>query len=528
MAVATLERATRIAFEIVRDPRSDAELLARFCRERDGWSFAELVRRHGPTVFGVCRRVLGDHHAAEDAFQASFLVLARKADSIQPPGTLGAWLYGVAYRTALKARGRTTRRREVEEAYANRPRTEASTEFGEPDLRAAIDEHLNALPSRYRLPLVLCGIQGLGKSEAAAQLGLPEGTVSSRLARARTMLRDRLARQGFIVPAAALAAFLVPRSLGATVPSQLTSATTILGPGFAAGSSAGVAPGVLSLTLEVLRAMTMIKWNLLIVLAITAILAGGFAAIADEKKPAKPGTAADVKKPDGDKPKTAPDGVKPRGKPDGDKPVPDGVKPSGDKPKKPGEGDKSREGERINGKVEKVDASAGTITVVSKSDKGTNQRVVKVASDAKIGVDGKPGKLSDITVGASAFLFVPDDAKEAAAVMITGARLSGNVGKVEGNTVSLETKSEKGATTMSFVVSPDTSIYLEGKPSSVADLKPGMMIGVQLSVDGKTAVALKAGRAGEGDGAKKRVKKPDGDTKPDSDAKPVKKPKSDK
>src|SRR5207248_7947430 len=94
------------------------ELLDRFRRDRDGDAFTSLVRRHGPMVLGVCRRVLRDAHAAEDAFQAVFLVLARKADAVRPPGLLGPWLYGVAYRTALKARGREFRRRQVEQEYA--------------------------------------------------------------------------------------------------------------------------------------------------------------------------------------------------------------------------------------------------------------------------------------------------------------------------------------------------------------------------------------------------------------------------
>src|SRR4051794_35780840 len=205
MATAQLGAVRRLFDHVRGDPAGDADLLRRWDRERDQDAFAALVRRHGGLVFGVCRRVLRDADAAEDAFQATFLVLARKADAVRPPGVLGPWLYGVAYRTALKARGRTFRRQAVERDYAERMVNEPrGTADGEPDLRPLIDEQLDALPTKYRLPLVLCALEGLGKAEAAERLGLPEGTVSSRLARARDLLRDRLTRRGVVVPAAVL------------------------------------------------------------------------------------------------------------------------------------------------------------------------------------------------------------------------------------------------------------------------------------------------------------------------------------
>src|SRR5436305_9759270 len=152
MATAQLGGTLRRVFDRVRDAgRGDGELLTRYRAERDQDAFGSLVRRHGPMVLGVCRRVLRDPHAADDAFQATFLVLARKADAVRPPDRLAPWLYGVAYRTALKARGRAFRRQQVEQAYAtevnNRPLV-ASDEAEE--LLPVIDEQLNALPDKYR------------------------------------------------------------------------------------------------------------------------------------------------------------------------------------------------------------------------------------------------------------------------------------------------------------------------------------------------------------------------------------------
>ena len=179
----------------------------RYRTMRRSGRFGSLVRRHAPMVLGVCRRVLRDTHAADDAFQATFLVLAKKADAVRPPDRLAPWLYGVAYRTALKARGRAFRRHQVELDYATNATRSVhdSRDIDLDDPRPVIDEQLNALPEKYRAPLVLCALEGLNKAQAAHRLGLPEGTVSSRLARAREMLRDRLARRGVVVPAPAFA-----------------------------------------------------------------------------------------------------------------------------------------------------------------------------------------------------------------------------------------------------------------------------------------------------------------------------------
>src|SRR5262249_43793015 len=149
--------------------------------------FEVLLRRHGPMVYGVCRRVLHDPHETDDAFQATFLVLIRKARSLSQRERVANWLYGVAYRTALKVRTNAARRRTRQETMTDVPATVAEDEVLWRDLRPVLDEELNRLPAKYRIPVVLCYLEGKTFTEAAQELGWPAGTVSGRLARAREL-----------------------------------------------------------------------------------------------------------------------------------------------------------------------------------------------------------------------------------------------------------------------------------------------------------------------------------------------------
>ena len=175
-------------------PAADGELLARFVATRDEPAFAELVRRYGRLVFAVCRRVTGSHHLAEDAFQAVFVVLAAKAASVRPAAALPAWLHAVATRTALRARTVADRRRRRETPVESLP--DAAEREGAPaadaDLAAVVDEEIARLPDALRAAVVLCEMEGCSRKDAAARLGVPEGTVSSRLAAARKALAARL------------------------------------------------------------------------------------------------------------------------------------------------------------------------------------------------------------------------------------------------------------------------------------------------------------------------------------------------
>jgi RNA polymerase sigma factor (sigma-70 family) len=207
----------------------DRSLLTAFLADRSEAAFAELVRRHGPLVFGVCRRVLGHTQDAEDAFQATFLVLARKAGTVTRTETLSPWLYAVAVRTARELRHMRDRRRKHELASGPRERAGDREANHRPahagrspdfDLAAVLDEELAKLPDHYRLPILLCELQGRSRKAVAAELGIPEGTLSSRLAAAKQRLADRLTRRGVTTSAGAVAAALTADA-AARVPAPL-------------------------------------------------------------------------------------------------------------------------------------------------------------------------------------------------------------------------------------------------------------------------------------------------------------------
>jgi RNA polymerase sigma factor (sigma-70 family) len=254
---------------------TDGQLLEGFVVGRDAAALEALVRRHGPMVWGVCRRLLADHHDAEDAFQAAFLVLVRKAASIRSREEVANWLYGVARQTALKARATAARRRGRERQVVDLPEPAVPERDLWDDLRSLLDQELARLPVKYRVAILLCDVRGQARGEAARQLGLPEGTVASRLARGRAMLTKRLARRGIAPTAGVLAAVLARHAASAAVPPALLSATIKL-----AGSAAvpGVAPpAVAALTDGVLRAMLLHKLGTLTaaVLALGVLGFGG-------------------------------------------------------------------------------------------------------------------------------------------------------------------------------------------------------------------------------------------------------------
>jgi RNA polymerase sigma factor (sigma-70 family) len=174
------------------DGPTDSQLLARFAQSRDGAAFEQLVRRYGSMVLGVCRRVLGDANDAEDAFQATFLVLVRRAPSITQPDLLGNWLYGVAYRVARKARAQRAKRAQQKAPTPAMSSPDPLVDAVLRELQEQLDEELERLPTKYRAPLVLCYLEGLSNREAAQRLGWPVGSISHRLARGREMLRQRL------------------------------------------------------------------------------------------------------------------------------------------------------------------------------------------------------------------------------------------------------------------------------------------------------------------------------------------------
>jgi RNA polymerase sigma factor (sigma-70 family) len=236
----------------------DGQLLERFLASRDEAAFAALVQRHGPMVLSVCRRVLGNPHDSEDAFQATFLVLAQKARSVVKHEAVGSWLYTVAYRTAQEARTANARRRQKERQVQDMPHPQAV--LREPqDWQPLLDHELSRLPEKYRTPIVLCDLEGRARKEVARQLGVPEGTLSSRLAAARRKLAQRLAQHGLTLSGGALAAALAESAASAHVPTLLVWSTAKAATLVAAGQLAAVSAPAAVLTRGVLKAMFMAK-----------------------------------------------------------------------------------------------------------------------------------------------------------------------------------------------------------------------------------------------------------------------------
>jgi RNA polymerase sigma factor (sigma-70 family) len=264
---------------------TDGQLLDAFVRHKDDAALAVLVRRHGPMVWGVCCRLLRSHHDAEDAFQATFLVLVRKAATLPDKEMVGNWLFGVARQTAVRMRALAAKRgvRERQVMVMPQPTT---TDHSRTDLKPLLDEALSRLPAKYRVLILFCDLEGKTRKEVARQLAVPEGTVASRLATARVMLAKRLAQRGVIVSGGLLGALLSEQAASAAaaaaaVPTVVISSTikavTLLAAGQAAGAGSISAPFVLTegmLKTMLLRKLKTAGAALLVILGLSALGVG--------------------------------------------------------------------------------------------------------------------------------------------------------------------------------------------------------------------------------------------------------------
>jgi RNA polymerase sigma factor (sigma-70 family) len=249
---------------------TDGELLACFASSRDNAAFEALVRRHGPMVLGVCRRVLQHAQDAEDAFQATFLVLARKAPSIRQRELVGNWLYGVAHRIALSARAAAGRRRALECEVNPMPEPPAQTPADSlPELRRLLDEEVSRLPDKYRVPVVLCELEGRTLRDVAQQLGIPVGTLSGRLTTARRTLGRRLARRGDLALASGALTAVLAESAMASIPAPLIARA------IESVTAATVSTHVAALADAALKAMLLTKLKVAAVVVLAVIAAGG-------------------------------------------------------------------------------------------------------------------------------------------------------------------------------------------------------------------------------------------------------------
>jgi RNA polymerase sigma factor (sigma-70 family) len=275
---------------------TDAQLVERFVARRDEAAFELLLWRHGPMVLGVCRRLLRKGHDVEDAFQATFLALVREAGSLRRRDSVAGWLYSVAYRVTLKLKASESRRARREAQGADLLPARPTPDPAWRDVRAALDDEVSRLPERYRVPFVLCCLEGRTREEAARQLGLPSGTVSSRLAWARRRLRARLGRRGLAVSAGLLVAALSPGLASASLPTALAQATLAAGLRFAADGVLAGRPGALAR--GVLRGMVLAKLTVVAgavlsagLLLVVGLLAGDVRGEAGTARPPVPSPA---------------------------------------------------------------------------------------------------------------------------------------------------------------------------------------------------------------------------------------------
>ncbi|HTU91764.1 MAG TPA: efflux RND transporter periplasmic adaptor subunit [Gemmataceae bacterium] len=256
---------------------SDAELLERYVRHRDEAAFELLLWRHGTLVFNVCRRILPCQQDAEDAFQATFLAFVRKAGSISRRGSVAGWLYKVAYRVALEAGERARKIAVVEKSGGERLAVVSVADPLWSDVRPILDDEVNRLPERLRRPIVLCYLEGKSNAEAAEELGCRLGTLYSRLARGREMLRRRLLRRGVTLSVAGLTAALTTGAAEAAPAIHLMRTTVQAALSFAESSAAAaISPRVAALAEGVLRTMFVTKLKIAaVMLSVATVLAAG-------------------------------------------------------------------------------------------------------------------------------------------------------------------------------------------------------------------------------------------------------------
>jgi RNA polymerase sigma factor (sigma-70 family) len=255
----------------------DGQLLQRFATLQDEQAFAILVQRHGPLVLGVCRRILQSVHDAEDAFQATFLVLARRASAIRKPDSLASWLYEVAYRLARKMKADASKRRQREEKVPAPAPVEPVDPTGR-ELHAILDEELQRLSEKYRQPLLLCYLEGMTQEEAAGQLGWPRGTLKRRLERGRELLKGQLSRRGVGLGAAIAVNLAAGEGLAMTVPAALGASTWKAAALFAGRQilpARLISARVIALAETALKSIAKAPLKILVVLALTVGLVGG-------------------------------------------------------------------------------------------------------------------------------------------------------------------------------------------------------------------------------------------------------------
>jgi len=451
---------------------SDRELVERFTAGRDSGAFATLVERHGAMVLGVCRRVLGHEHDAEDVFQAVFLVLSRKAGSLRRKEAVGPWLFGVARRLSLKARQKRERR--DREFRIDAPTlADPFDELTVRDARAVLDEELARLPARERGPLVLCYLEGLTRDEAAARLGCPLGTLKSRMERGRAILEKRLARRGLGL-AAMLPTFVLTRDFASAVTPGLQSVTVKTGLVFAGRlSGRGAAPEIAALTDGMLKPT--VSGKLAIGVALVLIVACGISARLIASRSDVPPAASDHPERVADSspspPRTPPS------------PIATTTAPAATENQTPKE-EKTADPlpQKISGVAKAVDSDKRTLLVEHRD----GADMFTMAVGAKVEIDGAPDELASLPVGANVDLIDFVAPKVAGGVHAGGRAYYGSTVKAVDAKKGTVTVKDRGKEE-TFVVPPNAMIAVDGKGGAkLSAIPPGSFVNLHLAADQRT------------------------------------------
>ncbi len=487
---------------------TDGQLLERFltaaspapyqARERgvQEAAFETLVRRHGPMVLGVCRRVLKHTHDAEDAFQATFLVLVRKAASLLPRAAGGKWVYGVAYHTALKARAATMRRWAKLAQVRDMPKREALMEDTREDWQPLLDQELSRLPDKYREPIVLCDLEGKTRREVARQLGIPEGTLSGRLTTARRRLAKRLARHGVTLSAGSLAAILSQNGALACVPAPLVVTTVKAATVVAAGQAATagvISAKVTALTEGVMKGMliTKLKVTAVFCVAVGVLAIGSGTLVHHSLAGAPPSESGDH----GGRPVAAAE--------------PEALLIADEEPADEDAAATRREQPKdettVGGTLQSVDTAKNTVTIkINNRRTGPMAKTFELAKDIAVLRDGKAAKLSDLKPGGHVALKLSADQKTVVGISVVGSTVQAPLKAVDAakNTITITTETRQGKVDKTFPVAKDAKVTVDGKEAKLSDLKAGATVVLTLSAeDGNTVIQVRTptrrGREGE-------------------------------
>lgn len=459
--------------------QGDQELLRRFVKDRDEAAFAALVERHGPLVWSACRRLLKSEQDAEDVLQATFLVFVRKAASLGQ-GSVGNWLYGVAYRLALKARTQAARRRARERLAAETSRPQPAGPITQNEWQCILDEELERLPEKYRAPILLCCLQGKSRDEAAQALGWAAGAVKIRLERGRELLRVRLARRG-VALSAALSVGLIANSAVAALPVRLSAGIVEAGMKFATSPQlAGlVTPSVSSLVSGFLKGAALTRIKIIVGMVLLALSGVGVGAGVLGTPSVRP--EANLQgKPEKNTPAASGVSVKNAGDPAvRDQPAPPTPLPQ---PPTPGEKQPpTDENPALTGVFGGVREGRKTISL--RLD--TGEAVYELAPIVEVAIDGKEAQVSDLKPSFPVRVTLTPDGKRAIRIVADGPTVPCRLLALDSDARTVTVtwkKSEKGRRT--FPVGEGADVLIDGKQATLADLKADTNVSIRLTADG--------------------------------------------